>query len=109
MMKLSFHRTKYANYRPDLLGGNWAESFLKDYNGLTFWLSMNIHSFLPENCRFPRWLNVAFGYGAEGMLGGYGNQAMHNGTPLPFYERYRQFYISTDIDLTRIKTNKKWL
>ena len=109
MMKLSFHRTKFANYRPDLLGGNWAESILKDYNGLTFWLSLNIHSFLPDNCRFPQWLNVAFGYGAEGMLGGYSNPAMHNGTPLPLYERYRQFYISPDIDFTKIKTKSNFL
>ena len=109
IMKLSCHRTKFADYRPDLLGGNWAESFLKDYNGLTFWLSLNIHSFLPDQCRFPRWLNIAIGYGAEGMLGGYGNPATYRGKPLPFYERYRQFYLSTDIDLTRIKTNKKWL
>ena len=109
MMKLSTYRTKYADFRPDLLGSNWAESLLKDYNGLTFWLSLNIHSFLPDECRFPRWLNIAVGYGAEGMLGGYGNPASHNGKPLPSYERYRQFYLSTDIDLTRIKTNKKWL
>ena len=32
-----------------------------------------------------------------------------DGNPIPQFERYRQWYLSPDIDLTRIKTNSKFL
>jgi len=109
LMKWSFHMTGYAKYRPDLLGRSFAERALKDYNGQTIWLSANIRSFLKNERRFPGWLNIAFGYGAEGMIGANSNPAFHNDEPLPGFDRYRQFYISPDIDLTRIKTKSPLL
>ncbi|WP_431109533.1 DUF2279 domain-containing protein [Winogradskyella poriferorum] len=98
LLKYSFHQTRYAKQRPDKLGGGLAEEFLKDYNGQTYWLSANINSFLKID-GFPNWLNLAFGYGAEGMLTGEPND--------PFFinqNRTRQYYLSLDIDLSRIKT-----
>lgn len=109
-LKYSFHQTKYANYRPDLLGKNLAENLIKDYNGMTIWLSCNFKSlFLKRESKFPAWLNIAFGYGAEGMSGGYVNATTYNGAPIPEFRRTRQFYLSFDIDLTRIPTNNKFL
>ncbi|MBV2247017.1 MAG: YfiM family protein [Lentimicrobium sp.] len=105
-LKWSFHLTKYAQYRPNLLGSTFPERMLKDYNGQTIWLSGNIHSFLPTNSRFPAWLNVAVGYGAEGMIGATSNPDFYNGQPLPHFDRYAQFYLAPDIDLSRIKTNR---
>lgn len=109
-LKYSFHTTKYAKHRPDLLGSNVLEQTLKDYNGQTYWLSCNIKSLaLPDDCRFPAWLNIAFGYSADGMTGAYENVLEHNGKPIPAYRRTRQFLISPDIDLTRIPVkNKFW-
>lgn len=109
VMKVSFHTTEYARYRPDLLGENFVQQLLKDYNGQTYWLSGNIASFLPENSRFPRWLNVTLGYGAEGMLGAAYNPEEYLGEPLPYYERYPQFYFSLDADLTKIRTRSETL
>jgi hypothetical protein len=109
MLKYSFHPTKYPAYRPDLLGSGFAEQLIKDYNGQTYWLSGNISSFLPKTTKFPHWLNVAFGYGAEGMTGASSNSTVYNNQPVPQYDRYRQFYLSMDIDLTRIKTRSKSL
>jgi hypothetical protein len=43
--KFSFHTTQYAQYRPNVLGSSLAEQMLKDYNGQTYWLSVNLHSF----------------------------------------------------------------
>jgi hypothetical protein len=108
-LKYSFHQTEYAQYRPDLLGGNLIQNMLKDYNGHSYWLSGNISSFLPEHAQFPRWLNVAFGYGAEGMTGGFTNSGGYNGKPIPEYPRYRKFLLSVDIDLTRIRTRSGFL
>lgn len=99
VLKYSFHRTKFAQQRPNKLGDGWSEEFLKDYNGQTYWLSFNINSFLKTE-KIPNWLNLAFGYGAEGMLTG------DDRDPLFLNQnRRRQFYLSLDVDLTRIKTN----
>jgi len=105
-LKYSFWPSEYAAKRPNLLGENLLQQPLKDYNAQTYWLSANIWSFLPnrEHRRFPRWLNIAVGYGANGMLGGHDN-------PPEFADvhRYHQFYLSVDVDLTRIRTRSKAL
>jgi len=106
-LKYSFHPTEYADYRPDLLGENFVQQMLKDYNGQTYWLSANISSFLKKDTRFPRWLDVSFGYSGEGMLGARSNPAEYNGQPLPEFERYSQYFISLDADLTKIRTNNE--
>ena len=106
MLKMSYWPSEYASQRPDLLGSNFAESLLKDYNAQTYWLTCNIWSFLPNRnvSKFPRWLNVAVGYGANGMLGGFSNPQQFASTP-----RYQQFYLSLDIDLTKLGvTSKFW-
>ncbi|OIQ28979.1 MAG: DUF2279 domain-containing protein [Bacteroidetes bacterium MedPE-SWsnd-G2] len=100
-LKYGFHRTQYAALRPDKLGNGLAEEMLKDYNGQTYWLSANVHSFFKQS-KVPKWFNVAFGYGAEGMLTGVNDS---NDTNFPNQNRLRQFYFSLDLDLTRIDTN----
>lgn len=104
-LKYSFHQTKYAKQRPDKLGETYLEQTLKDYNGQTYWLSANLHSFFKES-KIPKWLNVAVGYGAEGMLTGtkdVDNQVLTSN------ERYRQYYLSFDLNLSKISTNSKLL
>lgn len=104
-LKFSFHQTKYASKRPDKLGEDFFEQVLKDYNGQTYWLSVNMHSFFKDKS-IPKWLNIAVGYGADGMLSGtkdVDNQLLIN------FNRQRQFYLSIDVNLTNIKTNSKLL
>ena len=108
-LKFSYHPTQFAQYRPDLLGETGLQRVLKDYNGQTYWLSANISSFIKKESKFPAWVNVSFGYGATGMLGTFSNPPEWNGTPLPYYNRTRQYYFSLDIDWTRIKTNSSFL
>jgi hypothetical protein len=107
VMKFSFSPSEYAQYRPDLLGESFMEQMLKDYNGQTYWLSGNIASFLPESSKFPKWLDVSFGYSGEGMLGAGSNPAEYNGEPLPDFDRYSQYLLSLDVDLTKIKTRNE--
>ena len=102
-LKFSYHATIFPQYYPDELGRKLQQKILKDYNGQTYWLSMNIASFLPQASGFPRWLNLAAGYGAEGMIGAVKNPAEINGRKIPDFTRYRQFYVSFDTDLYRIK------
>lgn len=102
-LKYSFHQTDFANQRPNTLGENFLQQTLKDYNGQTYWLSANIWSFYKTG-KFPKWLNIAFGYGAEEML--YSKTTPSN---LIMQNPYRQFYLSLDVDLTKIETNSKFL
>jgi len=102
-MKYSFNTSPYASQRPDALGDGFFEEFLKDYNGQTYWLSANINAFIP-NKTFPNWLNIAFGYGADGMLTGDPEDIA-----FPNQNRTRQYYLSLDVDLTRIRTNSHFL
>ena len=104
--KFSFHTTQYANMRPNLLGKSLNEQILKDYNGQTYWLSVNLHSFAKES-KIPKWLNVAFGYGAEGMLSG----NVQDDIPISVEnsERYRKFFLSFDVNLAKIDTKSHFL
>ncbi len=113
-LKTSFHRKNYndpeLNLRSNkLFGKSSAERFLKDYNGQTYWLSTSIKPFFPSS-KIPAWLQVSFGTGIEGYFGAFENKAIKNGE-ITFYrpdiKRYRQWYLAPDIDLTKIKTNKK--
>jgi uncharacterized protein YfiM (DUF2279 family) len=99
LLKYSFHRTEFAKQRPDKLGNGLSEEFLKDYNGQTYWLSANINSFFKSES-IPNWLNLAFGYGADGMLTGDADDPLYLNQ-----NRTRQYYLSLDLDLSRIKTN----
>lgn len=108
-MKFSYYPTDYALCNPSQLGETGLQRMLKDYNGHTYWLSFNIHSFLKKESRFPAWINVAVGYGAKGMLHPLNNPPeCVNGNPVD-YNRVRQYYVSMDIDWTKIKTNSKFL
>lgn len=99
--KFSFHYTEYADLRPNTLGSSWNEQILKDYNGQTYWLSVNLNSFAKKS-KIPKWFNVALGYGAEGLL--YGDDESVPEELQAQNVRTRQFYLSLDVDLTRIKT-----
>ena len=103
--KFSFHQTNFASQRPETLGKSLNEQILKDYNGQTYWLSFNLQSFTKDNFT-PKWLNLAVGYGGEGMLYGSNKEALQNAV---FQNPKRQFYLSFDVDLSKIKTNSHFL
>ena len=103
--KFSFHQTKFASQRPETLGASFNEEILKDYNGQTYWLSFNVHSFTKDSF-IPKWLNLAIGYSGEGMLYGNDAEAIENGI---IQNPYRQFYLSLDVDLTKITTKSHFL
>lgn len=104
-LKYSFHQTKYAAMRPEKLGESLLEQVLKDYNGQTYWLSINLHSFFKAR-KIPKWLNVAVGYGGDGML--YGNEVVDN-QMLTTKRRFRQYYLSFDVNLESVRTRSKVL
>ncbi len=112
-VKLSYWQHNYPAAliprRDQLFGKGISERILKDYNSQTYWASANIRSFLPDS-RLPKWLNISFGYSSDLMVGGRENSwtdepgVMNDYRDIP---RIRRFYLSPDVDLTRIKTRSK--
>lgn len=116
-LKWSFHRKTYKdatlNQRSDVIFGKSSpERFLKDYNGQTYWASIGLKTLFPK-LNLPPWLFVSVGYGAEGMFGAESNIAKDATGNIIFnrsdIRRYRQWYLSPDIDWTKIKTRHKGL
>ncbi len=113
-LKLSYSPYQYGNlkYRADqLFGSGDVERLLKDYNGQIIWASINLKSFMPK-VNLPKWLNLAIGYNARTMLGGYENKwEDQNGNMVSRTDikRYKRFLLSLDIDLTKIQTKNKTL
>lgn len=103
-MKFSFSPTSYSDLRPNTLGENLPTKILKDYNGQTYWFSSSLSLWAKQQTKFPKWLALSVGYGANNMLYGSENQNNENG-----YQSSRAFYLSLDINWSQIKTKRKGL
>lgn len=98
--KFSFHQTRFAEQRPTVLGSNFAESLLKDYNGQTYWLS-----FSPKQMgvqKWPSWLMISLGHSIRGRLKG-------DATSYEGITSHREFLFSLDLDLSQLKVKSKLL
>lgn len=97
----------------DLYGTFFAERWLKDYNGQTYWLSTFPNQFIPEEKRFaPDWLGLSIGYGAGNMFGGQTNRWREGDYIFDLsntFPRYRSYYLSLDIDLNKLNVKSKFL
>ncbi len=97
----------------ELYGTSYIETYLKDYNTQSYWASFNVNSFLPEGNKWPKWLNLAIGYGAENMYGGFDNTWMTDGEVFSvdgdLYPRVRQYYLGFDIDLRHVRTKSGFI
>jgi len=98
--KFSFRSTDYAAVRPNLLGKGLHEEVLKDYNGQTYWLSIDISKIIKSN--FPKWLNIAVGYGADNMVAAHDTQSTELG-----YKPKREFYLAIDFDFNEYQSRSK--
>ncbi len=94
----------YKERTDDLYGNTISELLLKDYNAMTFWVTATPRSFIKrENSKFPKWIGVSFGYGAHNLYGGFSNTWEEDGVEMTAdIDRIRQFYLSADIDWTKI-------
>lgn len=105
--KLSFSRSIYARDANGYLGkNNFLSQFVYDYNGYTYWFSFSPSKIFNIK-KIPEWINLSLGYGANGMIGEFRNILTYNGVNIPYHDRYRQYYLSLDIDFSKIKTKSK--
>ncbi|MDP2236114.1 MAG: DUF2279 domain-containing protein [Bacteroidales bacterium] len=94
-----------------LFGESYFNRFIKDYNSINVWLSINPASF-NKGQQHLRWLNIAIGYGAGGMFGGYdniwtdSNGRYHDRSDVV---RYRKLMLSLDVDFSKIPTRSRYL
>ena len=103
-LKFSYQPSVYAKENPEQLGRNFQQRIIKDYNAQTYWASFNIHQFMASDAAFPRWLNLAIGYGATKMT-----TAKNVVDDVNNFQREREFYFSFDADLERVQWKKKWM
>lgn len=131
-MKISAFPYNYKQYDdPDitarankLYGTSFTEILLKDYNAMTFWLSVSPGSFIKNpKSKFPKCIQVSFGYGAGGMLGGRkniwsskdlgGDETITTIDPADLVDRtniqrMHRFYLSMDLDWTKLPVKRHW-
>lgn len=116
-LKFSFHPVRYKDPELqqrslDLFGDRWTTRMLKDYNAQTYWASFRIASFWKD-AKVPAWLCLAVGTGADGLWGARSNTKLDPNGNTVFdrreIPRQRTWYLSPDIDFTKIPTDKKWL
>lgn len=108
--KFSYAHSPYAKYRPELLGYTTPERLLKDYNGQTYWFSLSLGTITPDSWRIPDWLCLSFGYSISEKLKSdtefytvnYNNEYLE-------FNAYRRYFLSFDIDLSKIPVKKPWL
>lgn len=109
--QFNFSLTDYAQLRPNMLGNSFWSRYFKDYNGQTYWFSINLRQ-LTKLKIFPTWFMLSIGYGGDGLLGGHDNiweDKQHNLHDMSHIVRSRRFYLSFDVDFTQAKTSISWL
>jgi hypothetical protein len=108
--KFSFWPSTYAQYRPELLGSTFPEQLLKDYNGQTYWWSLNLSDVTPKSWKIPNWICLSFGYSISEKLKSDQEYYViqHEGMSKNF-TAYRRYLLSLDVDLSRIPVKKAWL
>ena len=104
VLKFSYTPSTFAEMNEEVLGRNFQQRILKDYNAQTYWASVNVSRFLGTGGTFPRWLNIAIGYcGTKMTRGNFVVDDVNN------FQREREFYFSFDADLERVRWKKKWM
>ena len=106
--KYSWNKTKYPDYRPEVLGSTIPQQMLKDYNGQSYWLSINMpKGWFSDSTN--NWLCFSLGYSIDGFTGGKQNYFDPTLLNPPTFDRVGEFYLSLDIDFTKFNIKSKLL
>jgi len=100
-LKYSYSSSGLSELNPALLGSG-SERLLKDYNGQTYWLSFPL-STGGEGKVLPAWLDLSLGYSVDHFIRARPEQVGFG------FEPRSEFFLSLDINTTRIKTRSRFL
>jgi hypothetical protein len=95
-----FPSVQYLENKPDIPGQTL--NFIEDYGGQEYWMSLDVHSLLPDAAKayWPNWLNLAVGVGGSNL-----DATTHDewGNLLQDYSRrHLAWYLSLDYDITKL-------
>jgi hypothetical protein len=95
-----FPSVQYLEDKPDIPGQSM--NFIEDYGGQQYWMSLDVHSALPESAReyWPKWLNLAVGVGGWDLDATYKDQ--WGNLQNDFSKRKLAWYLSLDYDMTKL-------
>ena len=106
-LKFGYKPSPYAEIRPNTLGSNFPERLLKDYNAQSYWLCVAPGTFFKES-KFPKWIQVGFGYSIDAKLNGDLNTYTDLNTGKTYFAR-QEYAISLDIDWSQLPIKRPWL
>lgn len=101
-LKFSYYPTRFSKLNPAQLGENFQQRILKDYNGQTYWLSLNSTLFFNKNNTFRDAINFNIGYSTTEMI-----RAKTNNNLVNNFHPTREILFSFDADLNRVKWKRK--
>lgn len=94
-LKYSYWPSQFADERPEVLGENTLTRLIKDYNAQHYWISVDLSK---VHNSIPKWINLAFGYSANGMVHARSEVNSNSG-----YFSYREYFLALDLDLSNLK------
>jgi len=106
-LKFGYRSSPYPPIRPNTLGANFPQKLLKDYNAQSYWLCVAPGTFFPQS-KFPKWIQVGFGYSVDAKLHGHEDTYQDLNTMLT-YQAKREFALSIDIDWAQLPIKKTWV
>jgi hypothetical protein len=102
--RIGYKASPFAALRPNVLGSNWSERLLKDYNAQSYWIGVRPALFLNENTKFPKWLELDFGYSVNAKI--IGDKNFYQTSTTDYYAE-REFAFSLDIDWEKLPIKNK--
>ncbi|WP_170853687.1 DUF2279 domain-containing protein [Lishizhenia tianjinensis] len=105
-LKFSYSPSPFAAIRPEVLGGNFQERLLKDYNGQTYWLSFSPFNFTQSSKSFPTWLQFSLGYSVNEKIVGTENYFSLGSDQ---YHAHSHLLLSLDIDFSKMNIRNSTL
>jgi hypothetical protein len=106
-LKFGYKPSPYAAIRPNTLGSNFSERLLKDYNAQSYWICIAPGTFFKES-KFPKWIQVGFGYSIDAKLNGDLNTYLDIHTGKTYFAK-QEYAISLDIDWAQLPIKRPWL
>ena len=109
-IKFSSQQSNIAHCRPNLLGKTKLERVFKDYNGQSYWITLNLNKTFKEKIEILKYVDLAIGYTIDGFVGARNNQIIDcNCNECNQLNRTSSLLLSLDINLEPLKGKNKLL